>query len=124
MVAADSSSLIAFFDGSSGDDVDLVIGALRSGNLCVSPIVLAEVLSEPNVARAEADLIQKLPVLDILDGYWMRAGATRRTVLARKRRARLPDTLIAQSCIDHDVALIKRDGDFDHFANYCGLRLA
>jgi predicted nucleic acid-binding protein len=36
----------------------------------------------------------------------------------------LPDTLIAQSCIDHDVALIARDEDFRHFAEHCGLRLA
>jgi predicted nucleic acid-binding protein len=41
-----------------------------------------------------------------------------------KLRARLPDALIAQSCIDHDVALITRDRDFRYFAKYCGLRLA
>jgi predicted nucleic acid-binding protein len=45
-------------------------------------------------------------------------------LLARRLRARLADTLIAQSCIDNDVALITRDADFRHFAKYCGLRLA
>jgi predicted nucleic acid-binding protein len=45
-------------------------------------------------------------------------------LLARKLRARLPDTLIAQSCIDHDIPLIARDTDFRHFAKHCGLKLA
>jgi predicted nucleic acid-binding protein len=124
VVAADSSSLIAFFGGGAGDDVDLVIAALQGGALCISPIVLAEVLSEPNMTPAEADVIERLPILGLMDGYWIRAAANRRTLLSRKLRARLPDTLIVQSCIDHDVALIQRDDDFRHFAKYCGLKLA
>jgi len=32
--------------------------------------------------------------------------------------------LIAQACIDNDVALITRDADFRHFAKHCGLKLA
>jgi len=36
----------------------------------------------------------------------------------------LADTLIAQSCIDHDVRLVTRDDDFRHFVRLGGLRLA
>jgi predicted nucleic acid-binding protein len=36
----------------------------------------------------------------------------------------LADALIAQSCIDHEISLIARDGDFRHFAKHCGLKLA
>jgi predicted nucleic acid-binding protein len=43
---------------------------------------------------------------------------------AKRLKAKVADTLIAQSCIDHDVALITRDGDFRHFAKHCGLKLA
>jgi predicted nucleic acid-binding protein len=39
-------------------------------------------------------------------------------------KARLADALIAQACIDSDVALITRDRDFRHFAKHCGLKLA
>jgi predicted nucleic acid-binding protein len=39
-------------------------------------------------------------------------------------KAKVADALIAQSCIDHDVALITRDRGFRHFAKHCGLRLA
>jgi predicted nucleic acid-binding protein len=44
--------------------------------------------------------------------------------VTRKHRARLADTLIAQSCIDHGVRLVTRDADFRHFARIGGLRLA
>jgi hypothetical protein len=63
-------------------------------------------------------------MLDLAEGYWIRAAATRANLLSRKLRARLPDALIAQACIDNDVALITRDADFRHFAKHCGLKLA
>jgi predicted nucleic acid-binding protein len=62
--------------------------------------------------------------LEIDKDYWLRVAETRKYILSRKLRARLADTLIAQSCIDHDVALITRDTDFRHFAKHCGLKLA
>ena len=65
-----------------------------------------------------------MPTLPILDGYWERAGRLRATLLARKRGARLADTLIAQSCLDHDVELIERDPDFLPFAELGRLKLA
>jgi predicted nucleic acid-binding protein len=57
-------------------------------------------------------------------GYWQRAGAIRRALKEKGRRALLGDALIAQSCIDHGAALITRDADFRHFAKHCGLQLA
>jgi predicted nucleic acid-binding protein len=63
-------------------------------------------------------------MLEILPGFWQRAGATRASLLAKGIAAKLPDTLIAQSCIDHNVPLITRDTDFRHFAKHCGLKLA
>jgi predicted nucleic acid-binding protein len=44
-------------------------------------------------------------------------------VLAKKRKARLGDALIAQSCIDGGVPLITRDRDFQAFADTAGLNL-
>jgi predicted nucleic acid-binding protein len=64
-----------------------------------------------------------LPILELLPGYWERAAAPRAAVLARKPRARLADTLISQSCIDHRVPLITRDKELDHFARRAGLAL-
>jgi len=60
-------------------------------------------------------------MLDVLDGYWERAGLLRARILRRGRKARLADTLVAQSCLDHDVELVTRDADFQHFAHAAGL---
>src|ERR1043165_4540268 len=124
MIAVDSSTIVAFFDNDTGADIQLFDANLSAGQIVLPPVVLAEVMSDPHLPARHAALVQQLPLLEAPEGYWIRVGQSRATVLARKLRTRLPDTLIAQSCIDHDVALIRRDGDFDHFANYCGLKLA
>lgn len=124
MIAIDSSTLIAFIEGEAGADVETFDRALASGDVLLPPVVLTEVLSDSDLPDRHRRLIGSLPVMDLSTGYWERAAATRRTVLARRLRARLADTLIAQSCIDHDVALITRDNDFRHFATHCGLKLA
>jgi len=63
-------------------------------------------------------------MLGIEAGYWNRAGELRAKVLAKGRRARLGDALIAQSCVDHGVPLLTRDRDFRAFAETAGLDLA
>ena len=81
-------------------------------------------LSDP-AARNEMSLtVLDFPLLPVLDGYWERAGLARGLLRQRNLKAKLGDALIAQSCIDHDVPLITRDGDFRHFAKLCGLKLA
>jgi len=47
----------------------------------------------------------------------------RASVIASGRRARFADTLLAQSCLDHNVALMTRDKDFRHFARIAGLTI-
>ena len=87
------------------------------------PVVLSELLSAPDLASEVADVLLALPLLAAGDGFWERAGRTRATVLSSGRRARLADTLIAQSCLDHELPLITRDRDFRHLADLTGLRL-
>jgi len=88
---------------------------LEQGRACLPPVVLTELLSDPKLPKRVAELIQQLPVLEPKPGYWIRAGALRAKVIARKRKARLADTLIAQSCIDAGVELVTRDTDFHNF---------
>jgi len=80
-------------------------------------------LSDPRLPEAVAEFLQALPILEIQDGYWRRAGRLRSKVLSKGRRARLADTLIAQSCLDHDMPIIVRDRDFRSFAVFAGLKL-
>ena len=44
-------------------------------------------------------------------------------MLATRRKARLGDALIAQSCIDQSIPLITRDRDFRAFAVAANLNL-
>jgi predicted nucleic acid-binding protein len=124
LAAIDTSTLIAFIQGARGTDIDQFERHLAAADIALPPVVLSELLSEPHLPPNHRAAILALPLLDLSDGYWLRAAATRATLLARKLRARLPDTLIAQACIDNDVALITRDADFRHFAKHCGLKLA
>jgi len=124
VIAADTSSLIAFFAGDEGSDVDLIDAALAGATLLLPPVVVTELLSDSKGRNLiEADLVDA-PLLEILPGYWRRAGATRALILSKGLGAKIPDVLIAQSCIDHRVPLITRDTDFRHFAKHCGLKLA
>lgn len=123
MVAIDTSSLVAYLAGSPGPDVDAIDLALRDSQACLPPVVLTELLSDPKLPGNVAAVLRELPVLGILEGYWDRAGQLRSKVIASKRRARLADSLIAQTCLDHDLALITRDADFRAFAAIGGLKL-
>ena len=124
MTAIDTSSWVAYLAGDRGRDVEAVEKVLRARQAVMPPVVVSELLSEPRLEPAAAKLILSIPGLDVLDGYWERAGLLRARVLARGLRSRLADTLIAQSCIDHDTPLVSRDRDFRHYVRLGGLRLA
>lgn len=124
MIAADTSSLIAFFSGDAGEDVEQVDAALAASQLCLPAPVLSELLSNPRLERDVVDELAELPLLEPTPGFWYRAGLLRSRLLAKRRRARLADALIAQLCLDHDVRLITRDRDFRAFAAGAGLDLA
>jgi len=124
VIAADTSSVSAYFSGESGRDVEYIDAALSQGTLCLAPVALAEVLSDPSSRGRLTPIISRWRLLEITPGYWLRTSEIRSRLIAKGLRARLPDSLIAQACIDHDIPLIARDPDFGHFAKYCGLKLA
>jgi predicted nucleic acid-binding protein len=123
VIAADTSSMIAFLQGDDGDDVDLVQSALDHQQLALPPVVLTELLSDPALPRPVRSLLGALPLLQVEPGYWERAGALRASVLKQKKKARVADSLIAQSCLDQSTPLVTRDRDFRHFAAAVGLPL-
>lgn len=123
MLCIDTSSLIAFLEGAQGVDVNLVDQAFSDEIGVVAPVTLSEILSDPKLRRGVRDTILQLPILPILDGYWERAGLLRAKVLSRGRKAKLADTLIAQSCLDHGATLVTRDEDFKIFKQVAGLKI-
>ena len=124
MIAIDTSSWSAYLADEVGSDVEQVAQSLELGHAVLPPVVLSELLSNPKLPGPIAKLFLELPVLELSPGYWERTGRLRAKVLARGLRARLADTLIAASCIDHRVPLVTRDPDFRHFVKLGGLELA
>ena len=123
MIAADTSSLVAFLEGASGSDVDVVQSALDHQQLALPPVVLTELLSDPALGRDVRSLLAALPQLQLEPGYWERAGLLRASILKQRKKARVADALIVQSCLDQSVPLVTRDKDFRHFATAAGLAL-
>jgi len=123
MFCADSSSWIAYLSGESGDDVNLLDTCLRNHFILMAPIVLAELLSDPLLPDEVEIHLRSVPVLELMPGFWERAGKTRAELIKRKMKPKLADTLIAQLCIDHNLSLHTRDTDFRPFAKYAGLQL-
>jgi predicted nucleic acid-binding protein len=116
VIAADTSTWIAFLQGDNGEDAQLLDEALADRQVLMVPAVLTELLSDPKLPSVVAESLSSVPPVEIKSGYWQRAGALRAKVLAKRRKARLGDALIAQSCIDRAIPLITRDRDFRAFA--------
>ena len=123
MIALDTSALIAHLEGRKTVIAAAAALVLAERQACLPPVVVSEFLSDPTLPPNVAALIVALPSLPVTDGYWERVGRLRARLLAKGLKARLADTLIAQSCLDHDVSLVTADRDFRHFVAVGKLRL-
>lgn len=123
MIAVDTSSLIALLQQQDALDTARLRLAIDDRSLRLPPPVLTELLSDKNLAAPDAGELRGFLLLDVIDGYWERAGLMRAKLFAQGLKSHLGDALIAQACIDAGVALITRDRDFRHYAEF-GLKLA
>jgi predicted nucleic acid-binding protein len=123
MIAADTSTWVAFLEGGAGADAQLLDKALENRQVVMVPVVLSELLSDPALPTGVAQTLSEVPLMEMESGYWGRAGELRAKVLAKRRKARLGDALIAQTCIDGDVPLLTRDRDFRAFVEAARLDL-
>ncbi len=124
MLCLDTSSFIAYLQGDDGADVDLVDRTLIDHVGILSPVTVSELLSDPRLSMSLRQTILEMPTLPVTEGFWERAGLLRARAVKSGRRANLADTLIAQSCLDHQATLVTRDRDFRVFVALAGLRLA
>jgi predicted nucleic acid-binding protein len=124
VIAADSSTWIAFLQGEPGEDTRLLEQALTDRQVLMIPVVLTELLSDPGLPAGVAETLAEVPLIEVEGGYWQRAGALRAKVLAKRRKVRLGDALVAQTCVDGGVTLITRDKDFRAFIESARLTLA
>jgi len=123
VLCIDTSTMIAFLEGETGRDVDLVDQALLDQVGVFSPVAVTELLSDPTLQPSLRSLILDIPVLPITEGFWERAGLLRAKMVHRRLKAKLADTLIAQSCLDHHIPLVTRDHDFGNFKKVSNLKV-
>lgn len=123
MLCIDTSSMIAFLEGDSGQDVDLIDQALLDQVGVFSPVAITELLSDPKLPSSVREVIMEIPILPVTEGFWERAGLLRAKMVKQKYKAKLADTLIAQTCLDHHVPLVTRDKDFNQFTKVSALRV-
>ena len=122
MIAADTSAWIDYSKGIESGAALRLESALEDGTLVMPMPVLFEILSGPGLTLKAGRFIRELPRLGVEPGFWERAGALRAALLKKGLKARSMDCLIAQSCLDREVALIAADQDYRHFARF-GLKL-
>jgi predicted nucleic acid-binding protein len=122
VIALDTNTLRAVLVGLRDAAITAAYEAIDRDEVVLPPVVIAEALSDPKLPPHYVGRIRQFPTLEIHEGYWYRAGELRASILRDRLRAHLPDTLIAQSCIDHDIPLITYDHDFRHFVR-AGLKL-
>ncbi len=113
--SADTNAFVHALDGDRHENLTLLRHALRAREMRLSPVVVTELLSAKGSTGRSRHFVSTIPQLAILDGYWERAGLLRSRILTAGKKATVADCLIAQSCIDHDIALITYDRDFRHF---------
>jgi predicted nucleic acid-binding protein len=122
MIIADTNVWIAYLEGGSGPDVAAFEVALADQVLRTAPVVIAELLSDPALSEETESQLASIPVLDLLPGFWLRAGKLRSRLLHDGMRPKLADTLIAQTCLDYEAVLLTRDVGFRSYGPY-GLKL-
>jgi predicted nucleic acid-binding protein len=123
VIAADTSTWVSFLEDEEGQDTRLLDKALADRQVVMVPVVLTELLSDPNLPSDVAETLLNVPLIDVGVGYWQRSGVLRAKVLAKRRKSRLGDALIAQCCVDAAIPLLTRDRDFRAFADAAGLDL-
>jgi predicted nucleic acid-binding protein len=123
VIAADTSTWIAFLQGEGGEDAELLDKALENRQVLMVPAVLTELLSDPKLPPSVAVTLSEIPLIEITSGYWERAAALRAQFLAQHLKARLGDALIAQCCIDRGIPLLTRVRDFRSFSKAASLDL-
>lgn len=123
MIAADTSVLIDYFQGKNNQQSAKLDELLSYHSLVLPPVVLVEILSDAFLPKKFIEKILELPVLEPTENYWQRAAMSRSKLISKKLKARLADSLIAQSCIDYGTPLMTADTDFRHFAKFCELKL-
>ena len=122
--AVDSSSFNALLKREIfGNDTDLLSYLLIKNELMMPPIVVSEMLSSKHLTPLQRNLVLSIPLLRVKEGFCFFFGDTRRIISSKGLKARIPDTMVAQFCLDNNMTLITRDDDFVHYRNHMDMQM-
>lgn len=127
MILVDSSVWIDYFRGVSTPESERLDVLLGSEPVAIGDLILAEMLQGFAVEREFNQARRLLTGLHVrtLGGREIAIQAARNSRALRARGVTVRktiDTVIATHCIEHDVALLYSDRDFDSFVEHLGLR--
>jgi hypothetical protein len=128
MVVVDTSVWVDFFRGRSTAHVARLERFLEeSEDICTCGVILTEVLQG---IREDSDYARTLSrfntflYLEMPRTTFVKAAEIYRSLRRRGVTVSKPvDCMIAAVAIEHNVALLHADGDFDPIAEFCGLRV-
>jgi len=127
LILVDSSVWIDYFRGVSTPESERLDVLLGSEPVAIGDLILAEVLQGFAVEREFNQARRLLTGLHVrtLGGREIAIQAARNSRALRARGVTVRktiDSVIATHCIEHDVALLYSDRDFDSFVEHLGLR--
>ena len=127
MILVDSSVWIDYFRGVSTPESERLDVLLGSEPVAIGDLILAEMLQGFAVEREFNQARRLLTGLHVrtLGGREIAIQAARNSRALRARGVTVRktiDSVIATHCIEHDVALLYSDRDFDSFVEHLGLR--
>jgi len=128
MVIVDTSVWVDFFRGTDTPQVGRLERLLaESEDVCICGVILAEVLQG---IRADSDYARTVSrfnaflFLEMNRGTFVRAAQIYRGLRRRGITVSKPvDCMIAAVAIEHNVALLHNDRDFDPIEEFCGLKV-
>jgi len=128
MVLVDTTVWIDFFSGKSTSGVDELERLLNEGeDICTCGIILTEVLQgirEGEDYQRTLSRFDSFLYLPMNRQVFVRAAEIYRSLRHRGITIRKPvDCVIASVAIEHDIAFLHNDRDFDPIETHCGLRV-
>lgn len=74
MIAADTSTIVAFLQGENAADTRLLKQAIDDEILILPPVVIAELFSSPKLSKDAKATLPEIPTIPIKLDYWAKAG--------------------------------------------------
>ena len=128
MVLVDTTVWVDFFGGKSTPEVREVERMLDEGeDICTCGVILTEVLQgirEDDDYQRTLSRFSSFMFLPMDRQTFVRAAVLYRSLRRRGITIRKPvDCMIASVSIEHDIALLHKDRDFNPIETHCGLKV-